>query len=166
MIFELLSEQKPTPEQRQLFDLILNLSIDHGSETPSAAKLIEAVNQGKNISESVAVGVTMISDSHGGAIEPAMEVFYRVKHEGLRAKELVANYLAEGKKMAGFGHRIYEVDPRAQLILERLKQANLGTDFIEIAEGIESQLKEQKGKALPINIDGAIACVLCSWGWE
>ncbi len=110
----------------------------------------------------------MISDSHGGAIEPCMEFLYRMKDQGQgqSIKQEVAKYLSEGKKMAGFGHRIYQVDPRAQLILAKLKEANLGQEFIEIALEIETQLKQQKGKILPINIDGAIACVLCSWGWE
>lgn len=166
MIFELLCGQNPTPEQASLFDLILNLSIDHGPETPSATKVVEAAREGKNISESVASGVTMISDSHGGAIEPCMEFLYRMKEQGQSVSQEVEKSLAEGKKMAGFGHRIYEVDPRAQLILTKLKEAGLAQDFIDIALETEKELREQKGKVLPINIDGAIACVLCSWGWE
>lgn len=166
MIFELLSEQKPSSKQLKLFDLILNLSIDHGPETPSATKVVEAAHEGKNISESVASGVTMISDSHGGAIEPCMEFLYRMKDQGQSVRQEVEKSLAEGKKMAGFGHRIYEVDPRAQLILAKLKEDDLAEDFIDIALDTEKELTGQKGKVLPINIDGAIACALCSWGWE
>jgi hypothetical protein len=38
LVFELLTEKKPTADELKLFELILNLSIDHGSETPSKKK--------------------------------------------------------------------------------------------------------------------------------
>ena len=37
MIFEMLTERKPSPAEVKLLDLILNLSIDHGPHAPSAA---------------------------------------------------------------------------------------------------------------------------------
>ncbi|KKQ65660.1 MAG: Citrate synthase [Candidatus Daviesbacteria bacterium GW2011_GWA2_38_24] len=174
LIFELLSEKEPTSQQLKIFELILNLSIDHGPETPSAVETIKAAKEGKTISESVAAGVVMISDSHGGAIEPAMELLYSLKESqpeagrplDERIKNLVDEYLKEGKRMAGFGHRIYEVDPRAQLILNTLTEANLGQEYVEIAREVEKELEAQKGKKLPLNIDGAIAVALCSFGWD
>lgn len=174
MIFELLSEKTPTPQELKIFELILNLSIDHGPDTPSALKVINEAKKGKSISEAVAEGIEEISDIHGGAIEPAMEILYRVKSpfdypqgkQGSRVKDLVGEFLKEGKRMAGFGHRIYQSDPRAQLMLSKLQQENLGQEFINIALEIEKELAVQKNKKLPLNIDGAIAVALCSFGWS
>src|SRR3989344_2394462 len=78
LIFELLSEKIPSLEEEKVFELILNLSIDHGSDTPSAEAVISAAKTGKNISESVAEGILQINDIHGGAIEPAMRVFKNI----------------------------------------------------------------------------------------
>jgi citrate synthase len=39
-------------------------------------------------------------------------------------------------------------------------------DFVAIAKEIEQKLEEKKGKKLVLNIDGAIAVVLCAFGWE
>lgn len=167
LVFELLSEKKPTPKESEIFELILNLSIDHGSETPSAVETIRAAHQHKTISESVAAGITQINDLHGGAIEPAMELFYRIKKKELGIKNLVEDGIKEGKRLAGFGHRIYkDLDPRAKLILSKLKESEMGLEYQELARSIESELAEQKGTKLPLNIDGAIAVVLCSFGWE
>ncbi|OGE31109.1 hypothetical protein A2631_05565 [Candidatus Daviesbacteria bacterium RIFCSPHIGHO2_01_FULL_44_29] len=165
MIFELLSEQKPTPEQSKLFELILNLSIDHGPDTPSAVATIAATKEGKTISQSVAAGLEQITDRHGGAVEPCMRFLYEVKSAEGRVQSLIKEYLAQGKLISGFGHRIYTVDPRAQLILASVEKQS-PSSFGELAQEIEKELKEQKGKALPLNIDGAIAVVLCTWGWE
>src|SRR3990172_12126058 len=79
LVFELLSEETPTDFEIKIFELILNLSIDHGPETPSAVEVIKAAKEGKTVSEAVAAGILQINKSHGGAMEPAMELFYRVK---------------------------------------------------------------------------------------
>lgn len=166
MVFELLTEKPPSPQERQLFDLILNLSIDHGGDTPSAQATIQSARDGKNISDAVAAGVSQINDTHGGAIEPAMRLFYRINKDQLDIPSLVKEYLDQKKLLSGFGHRIYTVDPRSQLILKKLEESNLGSEFINAARQIEGELEAQKGRKLPLNIDGAIAVVLCAWGWD
>ncbi len=167
MVFELLSEKVPSDPELKIFELLLNLSIDHGSETPSAIKVVEAAKEGKTISESVAAGILEINDTHGGAGEPLMELLYRVKRKGLSVKELVAEYLQEGKRLPGLGHRIYKGDdPRVLLIFEKAAELNIDPEFINILKEIQDELEKQKGTRLPINIDGAIAAVLCSFGWE
>ncbi len=166
MIFRLLSEQKPTPNQLKLFELILNLSIDHGPDTPSAKKTIEAAQKGEPISEAVAEGIKEINDSHGGAIEPCMKVLYEMTDNELSAEDVVKKFLASDMKLPGFGHRIYKVDPRAQLILTQIEKLPSGSKYVKLVRDLESQLNDQTGKQLPINIDGAIAAALCAFAWE
>lgn len=167
LIFELLSEKAPTVEEEKIFELILNLSIDHGPDTPSAQATIEQAKQGKTISEAVAGGILQINDVHGGSIEPAMSVFRKIKNEKLKMKNLVEKYLKEGKKLPGYGHRIYkEKDPRSELILNSLKENGFSEEFIKIAEELKKELQSQTGKILPLNIDGAIAVALCTFGWD
>lgn len=167
LIFEVLSEKVPSDHESKIFELILNLSIDHGPETPSAVKVIEAAKSGKNISEAVSVGVLEINDSHGGAIEPLMEILYNIKNAKVTVVDLVNQYLAESKRIPGFGHRIYkETDPRAVLIINALDEL-LGSDpYIAMIDDLQKELNTQTSKQLPLNIDGAIAVVLCSFGWE
>lgn len=176
LIFEVLSEKAPNSEELKIFELILNLSIDHGEETPSAVETIKAAKMGKTISEGLAAGVLQINDKHGGAIEPAMEFLYAIVKEKKSLTEMVKKYLGEGKTIGGFGHRVYkqslpssdgkEADPRAQLILEKLQEYGLGEEFIKIAKQIRQEIFNHSGKALTINIDGAIAVALCGFGWD
>lgn len=167
MIYETLSEKTPNGEELKLFELILNISIDHGTGAPSAVATINAAKEGKSLSESVARGLMQINTSHGGAIEPCMEILYRVKGKGVRVKALVEDYLSQDKRMPGMGHRIYkDEDPRTKLIFEKMAEFGMNDEFIKIAKELESELETQKGKKLPINIDGAIAVLLCTFGWE
>lgn len=166
IIYRTLSEQVPTPEQLKVFELILNLAIDHGPDAPSAKKTIEEAEKGEPISEAVAEGIEQINDSHGGAIEPCMKVLYEMKESDIPAAEIVKKFREAEMKLPGYGHRIYKVDPRAQLILKTATEANIGEDFIKLAQELETELQAQTEKTLPLNIDGAIAVVLCGLGWE
>lgn len=166
MIFELLSGKKPKEAELKLFEMILNISIDHGADTPSAVEVIKAGRKGKTISEAVSLGILQINDSHGGAIEPAMELFYKIKNEKLNVKDLVGDHLNQGKRIAGFGHRIYEVDPRSQLIFKMAKEEGISQGYIEIALEIDKELSLKKDRPIPVNIDGAIAAILCGFGWN
>lgn len=167
LIFEMLSERIPSEQELRLFELILNLSIDHGAETPSAVATIQAALEGKTLSESVAAGILQINERHGGAIEPAMEEYYRIKNKELSSKEIVESYLKDDKRMPGLGHRIYkEEDPRTTLIFEKLQKEGIGEEFMRIAKEVETEMESQKGTKLPLNIDAGIAVVLCTFGWE
>jgi len=148
LIFEALSETKPSPSQSKVFELILNLSIDHGPETPSSIPLIEKTKSGATISEAVAEGVLHIDDRHGGAMEPGMRFLYEIKNNNMsdgQIADMVKNYLENKKIIAGFGHRIYkEEDPRAQLIIKTLINATIATEFIQIAKKVEAEIEKQK----------------------
>jgi citrate synthase len=167
LIFELLSEKAPTEAELKVFELILNLSIDHGPDTPSAIKVIREAKEGEDISESVAEGIEEINDTHGGAQEKLMEILYRVESQESRVQELVKESLNNGQRIPGYGHRIFkDQDPRAQLILQALKENGFSDEFTNIATDLEKELETQKGTKLPLNIDGAIAVALCSFGWD
>src|SRR3990167_6901610 len=94
MIFESLGGSKPNPKEARLFETILNISIDHGPETPSAIETINKAKEGKLITQAVASGILQFNDYHGGAIEPAMELFYKIKKEKLKIREIVREYLS------------------------------------------------------------------------
>lgn len=166
LIFETLSEQKPTAGQLKVFELILNLSIDHGPDTQSAIPLIEKTKQGGTLQEALSEGIMHIDSRHGGAVEPCMEYLYKVK-ETSDVNQFITETVEAGKKLAGLGHRLYkETDPRTDLIEKICQENGISIEYFNLARQIRDEFKEQTGKYLVINIDGAIAAVLCAFGWE
>lgn len=165
MIFEMLTERKPSDPEVKLLDLILNLSIDHGPHSPSAAATIEAAKAGQTMGESVGAGMKQIGDKHGGAGGPLMEILYRVKGEGVSVKDVILGLLEKGERLPGMGHRVYkDIDPRAQLIMNTAVEQGVGEEFVKITNELRDELEKQSGKSLPVNIDGAIAAVFCGFG--
>lgn len=166
MIFESLSGTRPNGHQAKIFETILTISIDHGPETPSAVETITKAKEGKLITQAVAAGILQFNDYHGGAIEPAMELFYKVKRNKLQVTSIVREYLSLDRRIPGFGHRVYKIDPRSQLLFELVKKEKLPQVYISLAKEIQKTLSEMKKRELPINIDGAIAAILCTFGWK
>lgn len=164
LIFEMLTERKPSESEVKLLNLILDLSADHGPNAPSAVATIAATKEGKTMGESVGLGMAQIGDRHGGAGGPLMELMYRI-NKGGTVEEVVKEVLAEGKRLPGMGHRVYkDLDPRAQLIMKTAVDNGVGAEFVEMVNNLRDELEKQSGKSLPVNIDGAIAAVFCGFG--
>ncbi len=167
MIFEMLTERQPSEAETKLLNLILNLSSDHGPNSPSAVATINAVKEGKTMGESVGEGIRQIGDRHGGAGGPLMEIMYRIQKGETTVEQEIKELIDEGKRLPGVGHRVYkDIDPRAELILKTAAENGVGEEYIKIINELREELQKQSGKSLPINIDGAIAAVFCGFGLD
>lgn len=164
MVFEILTERKPSASEVKLLNLILDLSADHGPNAPSAVATIAATKEGKTMGESVGLGMAQIGDRHGGAGGPLMELMYRI-NKGETVENIVKEVLENGKRLPGMGHRVYkDLDPRAQLIMDLAIENGVGEEYVKIVNELRDELEKQSGKSLPVNIDGAIAAVFCGMG--
>jgi citrate synthase len=65
------------------------------------------------------------------------------------------------QRASGFGHRLHTQDPRTVKLFNLTEELGLTGRFIRIALAVEKILAKQIGRPLPINVDGAIAAVLC-----
>jgi len=161
----------PRPAWVPLITAMFTASIDHGVTPPSALAARVATGTGASISQAVASGVLAINASHGGAIEGCMRALIRgaalMRDEGLdaaaAADRLLSDLKAEGQRMPGFGHRVHTDDPRTRRFRELAKEAGVYTDYLGLADAIEAHFAA-RGKALPLNVDGAVAAVLCELG--
>ncbi len=93
----------------------------------------------------------------------------RAKEDGdlnRAADTVVANWRKSGRRLSGFGHRQHKrQDPRLERLFELAREANVRGDYLQAARAIEGALKRSTGKDLPINIDGAMAAILCEIGF-
>jgi len=161
----------PKPEWTPLIESMLVASVDHGHTPPSAFSARIATSTGASISQAVAAGTLSINASHGGAIEGCMKALARgvkmIKEDGLdhaaAAAKLIGDLKAEGKRMPGFGHRVHTCDPRTVRFRELAKDAGVYGDHLKLTDAIE-ELFKAKGRELPLNVDGAVAAVLCELG--
>jgi citrate synthase len=168
-IYLVLKGEFPTPEVGKLVDAIFVSSVDHGASPPSVLAARTVVSTGAELNSAVAAGVSAISRYHGGAIEEGMKLFQKIAKRMEEKKdteeEVVREILKEmkekGKRASGFGHRIHTQDPRTQKLFSLAEELGLAGKFVRIARAVEESLKELMGKSLPVNVDGAIAALLC-----
>ncbi|MGD2295939.1 MAG: citryl-CoA lyase [Candidatus Aminicenantes bacterium] len=168
-IYLVLKGEFPTPEKGKLVDAIFVSSVDHGASPPSVLAARTVASTGAELNSAVAGGVSAISRYHGGAIEEGMKLFLeiaqRMKEKEASEDEVVSEILQDmkekGKRASGFGHRIHTQDPRTQKLFSLAEELGLAGQFVRIARAVEKGLEKLMGKSLPINVDGAIAALLC-----
>jgi citryl-CoA lyase len=160
-IFLLYAGVLPTASQRNLLDAMLIAAAEHGVEAPSLYVPRVSTSSGNPVHVAMAAGVLAIGDVHGGAGEAAVLMLMRKES----AEKLVAEYLESGKRLPGFGHKIYsDEDPRARIIFDIAAKNNLPLVAFEKARSIETALATAKGKKFPLNVDGAFAAGVITLG--
>jgi citrate synthase len=121
------------------------------------------------LNAALAGGILAISKHHGGAIEGSMKVFQeavRRKREMNKTEEematiVVTEYKEKNKRLPGYGHRIHTKDPRTLKLFQIASDLGIAGEYVRIAKAIENAIEQNSGKRLPINVDGAIATLLC-----
>lgn len=161
-IFLILKGEKPEKAESKMFKTILSGAIDHGVGNPSTVSARTVQSGGNDMNTSVAGGIMALGDSHGGAIEEGMEILQSEKS----AVEIVEEYLNEGKKIPGLGHKVYdETDPRTEKIINRAEELGLSGQYVEKMKEIQERFAEEKVR-LVLNVDGAISGIMSDLGFE
>ena len=162
-IYLTLRGEMPDKASEKMFEAILTIAIDHGVEPASVVAARNIYSGGSPVQAAVAGGVLTLGEYHGGAIEAAMENFK--KYEPLGVARLIEDFAKNGERVAGFGHRLYDTDPRTQRLLELAKENGFHGKYVKFALSCEEELSKS-GKKLPLNIDGIIAALLLELGFN
>lgn len=162
-IYLILQGQLPDKASEKMFEAILTIIIDHGVEPSSVVAARNIYSAGSPVQAAVAGGVLAFGEFHGGAIESAMENFK--KYEPLGVKKLIEDFAKSGERVSGFGHRLYDTDPRTQKLVELSKENGFFGKYVKFALVCEEELSKG-GKKLPLNIDGIIAALLLEMGFN
>jgi citrate synthase len=177
MIWLMLRGDLPSAERAKLFEATLVAGVDHGPQAPSIAISRMAVTCGLPVNGAMASAINALDDIHGGAGQQCMELMQKIAAHGADVAqlpgivgiELAAFVAAHGKVIPGFGHRFHPVDPRAVKLLALIRRAKaegiVSGRYADIGEAIEAVLSAQKGKRIPMNIDGATAAIYCELGF-
>ncbi len=155
----MITGQRPDPEEERIMDICLILHADHGMNASTFATMVVASTLA-DMYFSIGAGIGALSGPlHGGANE---EVVRMLKEIGSpkKVKSWLAKKRAEGKKITGFGHRVYKsYDPRAR-ILGPLAEYMVGTrkkylPLYETAKELEQQVVRTLGSEKKIfpNVD-------------
>ena len=171
MIWLMVMGDDITGPRATLFEAALVSAVDHGPQAPSIAAARMAATCGIGLQSAMATGLNMLGDVHGGAGEQAIELYRACETAGPEAltDTLDAWRAKNGRFLPGFGHRFHKpVDPRAPRLLglvdEAAEAGAVPGAYAEIGRAIERHLAEERGKPVPMNIDGATAVIYAELG--
>ncbi len=173
MVYLLFKGELPDENRAKMLEAILVSSVDHGTTPPSVLSAITVASTGAPLNAAVAAGILSISKFHGGAIEDCMRVLIdTLKIAGVKnitqkeaVKEQIDNYKKTGKRIAGFGHRIHNNDPRSKRLFDLAAELGIAGEYMDLAQAFVEEFKAM-GKNLPLNVDGAIAALLCEMDFD
>lgn len=164
-IYLLLKGQLPNQAQAKMFDALLTSVVDHGPAVASALNARISASAKNPLHASVAAGLLGLGERHGVVIESAMKFFFDHKDEA-DVGELLKNMKEQKKYAPGFGHKIFETDPRTGRLFAIAKETGISGSYCEFAQKVEETLNLISSKKLPLNADGAIAAILCDMGFD
>ncbi|MGI6395466.1 MAG: citryl-CoA lyase [bacterium] len=167
-VYLILKGELPTKEEGAVFQAVLVSSIDHGVTPPSALAVLNAASTGAPLNAAVASGILAINKFHGGAIEDSMKFFKEAGDfcgnvlDEEKISEFIKEKFEKKFRIPGLGHRVHTEDPRstklAEICLTNLPEEKLF--YVKLSKIIENEIFKQKGKKLPVNVDGMIGAVL------
>ncbi len=174
MVYLLLKGEMPSENIGKMMETILVSSVDHGTTPPSALSALTVASTGAPLNAAVAAGILAISRFHGGAIEDCMKILKQgmelIEKENLGTNEaaakIVSDYRAVKKRMSGFGHRLHTDDPRTKKLFALAKEYEVAGKFVDLANAFVEEIEKSLGKKLPLNVDGAIAALLCEMDFD
>jgi len=132
------------PEVVKALDLIFLLHADHEQNCSTSTVRMVASSQA-NLFASCAAGVCALwGPLHGGANQAVLEMLSQIHDEGDDGSKFItaAKDKNSGRKLMGFGHRVYKnYDPRAKIIKkacdEVLSKLHISDPLLDIAKRLE-----------------------------
>ena len=162
-IYLILKGEMPDKNSEKMLDAMLTIAIDHGTEPSSVVAARNVYSGGSPLQAAVSAGVLAFGEYHGGAIEESLKTLKKYENEGVAT--LVDDFNKDGKRVSGFGHRVYSTDPRTIRLLEIAKELGFYGKYVKFAQEVEKELSTGS-KKLPLNIDGIFAALLLEMGFH
>ena len=174
-VYLLLMGELPTPAIGRMLNAVLVSSLDHGVSPPSTLAARNVATTGAPLKDCAAAGILAFGPHHGGDIESCM----RFLDAGLTlvrsgrtlqqaAETLIDECLHDHEVPPGFGHRFHTRDPRAARLFQMALELELEGEHVRLLRAAERAIEAKKAqfdRALPVNVDGAIAAICADLGF-
>jgi citrate synthase len=147
----MLNGEEPDPVAAETFDMALVIHADHGLNASTFSAMVTASTLADLHSALTSAVGTLSGSLHGGANQNVMQTLKELDESGQEPNEWVEEALAEGRRLPGFGHRVYNVkDPRAVILSEKseeLGEAAGDTKWYDYSTTLEEYISDEKGLA-------------------
>ena len=163
----MLNGKLPNHIQVEALETYLKLTMEHGLNAATfAARVTISTESDLTAAITSAIG-TMKGPLHGGAPSGVIELLEEIeKQENIKA--CIEEKLQNGKKIMGFGHRIYQTeDPRSILLREKCTSMYGEDEWLDLATGAEKEIidllaQHKPNRKLYTNVEYYAAAIMRS----
>jgi citrate synthase len=155
----MLTGTEPDAVSEETFDMALTLHADHGLNASTFTAMVIGSTLA-DVYSGVTGGIGALSGSlHGGANQDVMEVLHEIDDSSKDPVSWVKAARDDGRRIPGFGHRVYKVkDPRAKILQEKLRdlsESSGDTKWLDYTTAIEEYLTDEGllDKGIAPNVD-------------
>ncbi|GAX04637.1 citrate synthase [Secundilactobacillus pentosiphilus] len=164
----LFSGERPTAERVAMFNTVMVLHADHEFNASTFTARVVASTKADYYSCLTAAVCALKGPLHGGANEKVFKMLETIRQTGQEPTAYVNDQMAKGRKIMGFGHRIYKNgDPRATILREIARQIAHETDndaYFALQEQIRDYMFEKTH--LHPNVDYYTALIYHCFGLD
>ena len=167
-LLRMLTAKEASDLDRWVFERVLIFYMEHDMNASSFTVRVVASTLADPYAAASAGLASLKGPLHGGANEAAMEMLLKVKDPAM-AKGFLDTTFREGRKLMGFGHRVYKsFDPRARLCKGYLRrmvdERGEGAWLYDLCDAVEKEMGERK--KIPPNLDYYAAPIFYLLGIE
>lgn len=173
----LLTGQLPAPAQCRMLDATLVAIAEHGLVPSVVASRMTLAAAPEALQGAVAAGILGCGSVILGSAEAAGRFFAQIAQaadalgagpDGVdaAARTVIAELRAQRRPIPGYGHPLHKrQDPRSLKLFEVARGLGVAGRHIQIALIVERLLPEATGRALSLNVSGAIPAALLDAGY-
>jgi citrate synthase len=151
----MLNGEEPDDVAAETFDTALVLHADHGLNASTFSALVTTSTMSDLHSGVTSAIGTLAGGLHGGANQNVMRMLKEIDESDADPGDWIESAVEEGRRVPGFGHRVYNVrDPRAAILetySERLGEASGDPRWYEYSVAVEDYMIKEK--SLAPNVD-------------
>ncbi len=150
----LLRGERPSAAEVRALDTYWNTVSDHGLNASTfTARVIASTGSDVGSAIEGALGA-LKGPLHGGAPGPALQALLQLRAQGGDLSQTTRTWaeaeLQAGRRLMGFGHRVYRVrDPRADVLQAAASQLLAGSDLLAQAQQHEAAVLEVLARRKP-----------------
>ncbi|WP_435069250.1 citrate synthase [Haloplanus sp. C73] len=142
----MLNDEVPDDVAADAFDTALVLHADHGLNASTFASMVTTSTLSDLHSGVTSAIGTLAGSLHGGANQNVMRMLKEIDESDADPGEWIEQAVEEGRRIPGFGHRVYSVrDPRAGILAsysERLGEQSGDRKWYDYSVAVEEHMSE------------------------
>lgn len=161
---------EPDRTRVRILDAVMVTIMEHGMVPSAVVSRLTHYGAPESFQGAVVAGLLGVGDRYAGTAGECGAVLERIMavEEGERkerALEEVRAYRRIRRPVPGFGHPIHQTkDPRVDRLLEIVREAGAGGEYIDAMYILQDALREELGKPLVTNISAAMAAAMAEAG--